>query len=165
VVAEAILGQIQAFRQPARPRPPRHLFPHSAPILLRTRDALRTHRLTIGAWLVQEFNRIARRRGPESGNLYRLAGAMVGDLYGVTDAGIEATLARGRLPERFSGGDHKRFWMLLMWLRRDAQTIRGLVARHVRSPGRGGGTPLLVRRPILQSTGVRTAGGRGVYSE
>ena len=81
----------------------------------------------VGSWFVQKINQIAETNGKRNGNIYRLAGEICSDFY--SKPGVAGYLRNGILPKLFSGGDHKRFWMFLMFLRRDNSVVRCLFDR------------------------------------
>jgi hypothetical protein len=56
-----------------------------------------------------------------------LAGEICNNLYSKPD--VIDGLRDGVLPKQFSGGDHKRFWMFLMFLRRDNNIMKCLFTR------------------------------------
>jgi len=105
---------------------PRGNYPATTPHLLLTRKAVQTHG-GISQWFVRKINEIAEKHERESGNVYRLAGEMCSDLY--SKPGVVDSLRNGGLPNSFSGGDHKRFWMYMMFLRRDNSVVRCLFTR------------------------------------
>jgi hypothetical protein len=105
---------------------PRGNYPATTAHLLLTRKTIQTHG-SISQWFVRKINAIAEKYGRESGNVYRLAGEMCSDLY--YKPKVVDSLRNGVLPNSFSGGDHKRFWMYLMFLRRDNSVVRCLFTK------------------------------------
>ena len=105
---------------------PRGNFCHTTTHLLLTRRSIERYK-GIGHWFVQKITEIAEKHGHEKGNVYRLAGEICTDLYSKPDAA--SLLGSGFLPHNFSGGDHKRFWMYMMFLRRDNSVVRCLFTR------------------------------------
>lgn len=105
---------------------PRGNFCHTTTHLLLTGRSIEKYK-GIGHWFVQKITEIAEKHGHEKGNVYRLAGEICTDLYSKPDAA--SLLRSGFLPHNFSGGDHKRFWMYMMYLRRDNSVIRCLFTR------------------------------------
>jgi len=94
--------------------------------LLLTRDTVRSYG-NISRWFIQKINAIVQENGQSRGNLYRLVGEMCNDLYSKPE--VVDSLKWGHLPSNFSGGDHKRFWMLMMFLRRDNSVVKCLFTR------------------------------------
>ena len=82
---------------------------------------------SLRGWMIKTMNNIVQNHGQSSGNLYRFAGEMCNDLYSKPE--VVAALRSGHLPTDFSGGDHKRFWMFIMFLRRDNSVIRCLFTK------------------------------------
>jgi hypothetical protein len=105
---------------------PRGKYPATTPHLLLTRKTIQTQE-SISQWFVQKITGIAEKHGRASGNLYRLAGEVCNDLY--SKSGVVDSLRNGVLPNSFSGGDHKRFWMYMMFLRRDSSVVKCLFTR------------------------------------
>ena len=105
---------------------PRGNFPPTTNHLLLTRETLKKYG-TISQWFLQKINEIAEKHGPAKGNIYRLAGEICSELYSKPD--VISELRQGVLPHNFSGGDHKRFWMFMMFLRRDNSIVRCLFTR------------------------------------
>ena len=81
----------------------------------------------ISQWFIQKIDSVTENRGKAKGNIYRLAGEICNDLYSKPDA--VNSLRNGIRPNLFSGGDHKRFWMYVMFLRRDNSVVRCLFKR------------------------------------
>lgn len=108
---------------------PRENYPATTPHLFLTRKAVQTHG-SISQWFVRKINEIAEKHRSESGNIYKLAGEICTDLYSKPE--VVDLLRNGILPNSFSGGDHKRFWMLMMFLRRDNSVVRCLFTRALR---------------------------------
>jgi hypothetical protein len=107
---------------------PRGNFPLTASHLLLTQRTINNCGNSISRWLVKTIINIVERNGQQTGNLYRFAGEMCGALYNKNDM-IGEELKGGQLPNNFSGGDHKRFWMLIMFLRRDNSVVKCLISR------------------------------------
>jgi hypothetical protein len=105
---------------------PRGSFSPTTTHLLLTKASIKSYG-TIGQWFVQKINNITEKHGQAEGNIYRLAGEICNDLYSKPD--VVNSLRNGILPNNFSGGDHKRFWMLMMFLRRDNSIVRCLFTR------------------------------------
>ena len=105
---------------------PRGNFPPTTKHLLLTRETLKRYG-TISQWFLQKINEITEKHGPAKGNVYRLAGEICSELYSKPD--VVSELRQGVLPRNFSGGDHKRFWMFMMFLRRDNSIVRCLFTR------------------------------------
>jgi hypothetical protein len=105
---------------------PRGNFPATTPHLLLTRKTIQTYG-SISQWFVRKINGIAEKHGREDGNVYRLAGEVCSDLYSKLQ--VVDSLRNGVLPNNFSGGDHKRFWMYMMYIRRDNSVVRCLFTR------------------------------------
>ena len=105
---------------------PRGGFQPTTKHLLLTRNSINKN-CTISAWFSQKINQIANTHGKKMGNIYRLAGEICNDLYSKPE--VVAQLRNGTLPKQFSGGDHKRFWMFLMFLRRDNSIMKCLFTR------------------------------------
>jgi len=105
---------------------PRGNFCHTTTHLLLTRRSIEKYK-GIGQWFVQKITEIVEKHGHEKGNVYRLAGEICSDLYSKPDAA--SLLRSGFLPNNFSGGDHKRFWMFMMFIRRDNSVIKCLFTR------------------------------------
>ena len=105
---------------------PRGSFTHTTTHLLLTRESIKKYG-TISQWFVKKINGIAEKHGQKKGNIYRLAGELCSELY--SKPYVANSLKAGRLPLNFSGGDHKRFWMFFMFLRRDNSVIRCLFER------------------------------------
>lgn len=81
----------------------------------------------ISLWFANKINRIVKENGSAKGNIYRIAGELCTDLYCKPE--VASQLKEGTLPKQFSGGDHKRFWMYLMFLRRDNSIMKCLFTR------------------------------------
>jgi hypothetical protein len=94
--------------------------------LLLTRRGTQTYK-GIGHWFVQKITEITEKHGHEKGNIYRLAGELCSDLYSKPE--VVDSLRNGVLPNDFSGGKHKRFWMYIMFLRRDNSIVKCLFTR------------------------------------
>jgi hypothetical protein len=105
---------------------PRGSFCHTTTHLLLTKRSVEAYK-GIGQWFVQRITEIAEKHGNEKGNVYRLAGEMCSDLY--SKPGVVSELRSGFLPDNFSGGDHKRFWMYMMFIRRDNSVVKCLFTR------------------------------------
>jgi hypothetical protein len=105
---------------------PRGSFCHTTTHLLLTKRSVEAFK-GIGQWFVQKITEIAENHGNEKGNVYRLAGEMCSDLYSKPE--MVDSLRDGVLPNGFSGGNHKRFWMYMMFLRRDNSVVRCLFTR------------------------------------
>jgi hypothetical protein len=105
---------------------PRGGFCHTTTHLLLTRRSTEKYK-GIGQWFVQKITEIAEKHGHEKGNVYRLAGELCSDLYSKPE--VADSLMNGFLPNSFSGGNHKRFWMYMMFLRRDNSIVRCLFTR------------------------------------
>ena len=90
---------------------PRGEYRHTNPHLLLTLKTLKEYG-SLGQWFIHKIESIVKNNGQESGNVYRLAGEMCMDLY--SKPKTATSLKNGCLPNNFSGGDHKRFWMFLM---------------------------------------------------
>jgi hypothetical protein len=105
---------------------PRGNFPPTTKHLLLTRETLKKYG-TISQWFLQKINEITEKHGHAKGNIYRLAGEICSELYSKPD--LVSELRQGVLPNNFSGGDHKRFWMFMMFLRRDNSIVRCLFTR------------------------------------
>lgn len=103
-------------------------YPHTAPHLQLTMETVRSYG-SISEWFIQTINDIVQKYGQSSGNLYRFAGEVCSDLYNLRRPRLINVLRRGQLPTNFSGGDHKRFWMFVMFLRRDNSVVRCLLTR------------------------------------
>jgi hypothetical protein len=113
---------------------PRGNFTHTTPHLLLTRESLKRYG-TISQWFVQKINRVAENHGQKKGNIYRLAGELCTELYSKSQ--VANSLNKGLLPTDFSGGDHKRFWMFMMFLRRDNNMLRCLFERALTNKPKG----------------------------
>jgi hypothetical protein len=105
---------------------PRGNFLPTTKHMLLTRETLKRYG-TISKWFIQKINEIAEKQGRAKGNIYRLAGEICGELYSKPE--VVSGLREGVLPNNFSGGDHKRFWMFIMFLRRDNSIVRCLFTR------------------------------------
>jgi hypothetical protein len=105
---------------------PRGNFLPTTKHLLLTRETLKRYG-TISKWFIQKINEIAEKQGRAKGNIYRLAGDICSELYSKPE--VVNGLRDGVLPNNFSGGDHKRFWMFMMFLRRDNSIVRCLFTR------------------------------------
>ena len=105
---------------------PRGGFRHTTSHLLLTRGSLEKYG-NVGLWFVRNINEIAETYGKAKGNIYRFAGELCSDFYSKPE--VVDYLRNGALPNLFSGGDHKRFWMFLMFLRRDNSVVKCLFER------------------------------------
>lgn len=105
---------------------PRGNFPPTTTHLMLTKRTIEKHE-NISQWFIKKINSIAENRGKAKGNVYRLAGQMCSELYSKSE--VAYMLRNGILPNNFSGGDHKRFWMFIMFLRRDNSVVRCLFTR------------------------------------
>jgi hypothetical protein len=105
---------------------PRGSFCHTTTHLLLTRRSTEKNK-GISQWFVQKITEIAEKHRHEKGNVYRLAGEMCSDLYSKPE--MVDSLREGVLPNSFSGGNHKRFWMYMMFLRRDNSVVKCLLTR------------------------------------
>jgi len=125
VVWNSYLKQAKKWLQGNEPLP-RAKFELTAKHLLLTKSSI-TKIGSLSLWFTLKINQIAKENGEAKGNIYRLAGAMCHDLYSKPEA--VDYLRKGMLPKQFSGGDHKRFWMFLMFLRRDNSVVKCLFSR------------------------------------
>ena len=105
---------------------PRGKYPHTTPHLVLTRKTVKNQG-NLSRWLVRTILTIVQNHGRNNGNLYRFSGEVCNDLYSKPE--IVPLLRSGHLPTAFSGGDHKRFWMFTMFLRRDNSFVRCLFTR------------------------------------
>ena len=71
--------------------------------------------------------------------LYRFAGVVCQDLFGVTGSNLRAVerLRSGEMTNTATGGNYKRPWMLIRWLRRDNSVVRCLFERALRTRPNG----------------------------
>jgi hypothetical protein len=105
---------------------PRGSFSPTTTHLQLTRETIKKYG-TISQWFIQKINEITEQHGHAKGNIYRLAGEICSELY--SKPIVVNQLRQGVLPNSFSGGDHKRFWMFMMFLRRDNSIVRCLFTR------------------------------------
>jgi hypothetical protein len=105
---------------------PRGNFAPTTTHLMLTKKAIEKYG-NISQWFIQKIGEIAESRGKAKGNIYRLAGQICSELYAKPE--VASWLENGILPRNFSGGDHKRFWMFLMFLRRDNSVVKCLFTR------------------------------------
>ena len=105
---------------------PRGSFSPTTTHLLLTKQAVKNYG-SISQWFVEKINGITEKHGQANGNIYRLAGDICNELY--SKPSVVNQLRKGILPNNFSGGDHKRFWMFMMFLRRDDSIVRCLFTR------------------------------------
>jgi hypothetical protein len=105
---------------------PRARFEPTSKHIFQTRAFLSEYG-NISTWFAQKINQIVEKHGTSRGNVYRLAGEICNDLYSKPD--VVDSLRYGVLPKQFSGGDHKRFWMFMMFLRRDNNVMKCLFTR------------------------------------
>jgi hypothetical protein len=105
---------------------PRGSFTATTTHLMLTKKSIEKYG-NISQWFIQKINSITENRGKAKGNIYRLAGEICNDLYSKPNA--VNSLRNGIRPNLFSGGNHKRFWMYMMFLRRDNSVVRCLFTR------------------------------------
>ncbi len=125
VVWDKYLRQAKNWIDDEGPVPRRKFTPTTKHLLL-TRNSVKKNG-NISRWFAQKINEIAEKHGKAKGNIYRLAGEICNDLYSKPE--VVNSLRNGILPNLFSGGDHKRFWMFIMFLRRDNSIVRCLFTR------------------------------------
>jgi hypothetical protein len=105
---------------------PRGGFSPTKTHMSHTRRAVKKYG-SISQWFIQKINDIATKHPKGEGNMYRLAGELCTDLYNKPQ--VVGSLRLGSIPNSFSGGDHKRFWMFMMCLRRDNSIVKCLFQR------------------------------------
>jgi hypothetical protein len=90
-------------------------------------------------WLAQTILAIVNEKNHNGKmNLYKFVAQACRDLY--KPAGgkeIIEKLECGKLPSSFSGAQHKRFWMWMMFLRRDTSVVRCLLTRSLSQNSKG----------------------------
>ncbi len=118
---------------------PRQHFKQTTPHLKKTAQTADEYG-GIERWFIQTITDIAGQNpnGPD-GNLYRFVGSICRDLYCLGGINLNQTeiLLNGRLPKTISGGDYKRLWMFIMFLRRDSSIIKCLFTRALSAQTNG----------------------------
>jgi hypothetical protein len=114
---------------------PRHSFSPIAPHLHLTVQTFKKYG-SITQWFIQTIVNIAQNHGKDSGNLYRFVGEVCSALFDLRKPRLIDLLKKGQLPANLSGGDQKRLWMFIMFLRRDNSVVKCLFKRALsRFPG------------------------------